>query len=164
MSDAKELLGNKFKQLPGVVQKAISSAHVEEHIRALAERHRLHLDDGVILENELMMVLLGVQPIDELPKNLARELEIGEADAQTIALDASETIFRPIEVELEQALENPNAEPREEAEQDATRREVLATARAEEARVSGTSAEIASTTIEKAPRSLTNDPYREPVA
>lgn len=154
----KDILSKQFNQLPKVVQQAITSAHVEERLRVLADKHKLHYDQWIGLENEIMLVLLGIQPIDQLAKNIAEEVSIPLESAQTIAQDASDTIFLPIEEELERVLANPDAKPKEESVDEAFRQQALAEARETEGTVQP------ETGKKVPPRSLEGDPYREPIS
>lgn len=98
-------LAERFKQLPQVVQSAITSADVEDKLRELSEKHKLHLDQWEKLENEVMLTLLGFQQAEDLPKNLEREVGIPAETADTLAGDIAELIFFPIREELERETE-----------------------------------------------------------
>ncbi len=111
-ADEQELnkqIGERFKKLPKVVQDAITSADVEKHLRELADTHKLHLDQWQSLENEVMMTLLGFQPSEELAANIASEVGIPQALADTLASDISKIVFEPVRQELERELGNPQA-------------------------------------------------------
>lgn len=154
-----EVLNEHFEQLPKVVQQAITSANVEKRLRTLAEKHKLHFDQWITLENEIMLVLLGIQPIDQLAKNIAEEVNIPLESAQTIAQDASDTIFLPIEEELERVLANPDAKPKEESVDEQFRQQALSEAREAEGLTNPADGQV-----KAPPRSLEGDPYREPVS
>jgi len=105
--DAK--IQERFQQLPKVVQDAITSADIEQHLRQLAERHRLHLDQWERLENEVMLALLGFQPMDDLAKNIGREVSVDPSTAASLATDISAIVFQPVREELERQLQHPDA-------------------------------------------------------
>ena len=69
-TDTQAILKERFKELPRVVQNAITSADVRKRMRELADTHKLHLDQWETLENEVMMTLFGVLPVDELQANI----------------------------------------------------------------------------------------------
>jgi cell division septation protein DedD len=109
--DEKELqtqLATRFKKLPKVVQDAITSAEVEKHLRALSEKHKLHLDQWAVLENEVMLTMVGLEKPADLAKNIAREVGVQEDVAEALAADISATVFAPVRVELERLV--PDAE------------------------------------------------------
>lgn len=100
----------RFQKLPPVVQNAITSADVEKHLRELAQTHRLHLDQWTALENEVMLALLGLEPVADLAKNIKSEVGVDDAVATALASDISTIVFAPIRGELERLLEHPSAE------------------------------------------------------
>ena len=102
-----------FAKLPKVVQRAITSADVGKQLRALAEKHKLHLDQWETLENEVQLTLMGVQPSEELAANIQSEVGLDSVVAQALAADISTIIFEPIRQELERQLEVPGAKPDE---------------------------------------------------
>lgn len=102
-----EKLQARFLQLPKALQNAITSADVEKKLRALSETHKLHLDQWQKLENEVMLALLGFQPVENLEANIKNEVGIAEEEAKALAGDIADTIFEPIREELERELEKP---------------------------------------------------------
>ena len=112
MSDDKEfddLIKERFKELPRVVQEAIVSADVEKHLRELAETNKLHLDQWTSLEDVVQMTLLGLEDSGELMQNIRDRVHVPEETAQTLAKSVSEIVFEPIRQELERQLEHPDA-------------------------------------------------------
>ena len=45
-------------------------------MRALADTNKLHIDQWESLENEVMLALLGFQPIQDLEKNIKSEVGV----------------------------------------------------------------------------------------
>ena len=115
----------RFKQLPKVVQDAITSADVEKRLRALAETQKLHVDQWQALENEVMLALLGFSPIDELAGSIQKEVGVSEDIAKQIAGDISKIVFEPIRQELERGLEHPEAKTASVSDVEAARIQVL---------------------------------------
>ena len=189
-SDIQKILKERFAQLPTPVQKAITSTDVEKHLRALADTHKLHVDQWEALENEVMMTLLGVTPIEELQAGIKKYVNVPDEVASALAGDISKEVFQPIRSELERSLEHPEAKAEEMSGAEAERRRALA----EEAKETAASIPVAPTSTPVAPatppapspegkavrapvsesyhagepsskRSATDDdPYREPIA
>ncbi len=107
--DIQATLKERFAQLPKVVQDAITSADVRKRMRELADTHKLHLDQWETLENEVMMTLFGVIPVDELQANIQKQVGVPEEIAKALAADISKIVFEPIRAELERELEQPAA-------------------------------------------------------
>jgi len=106
-----EKLQARFLQLPKALQSAITFADVEKKLRGLSETHKLHLDQWQKLENEVMLALLGFQPVENLETNIKNEVGIADEEAKALAVDIADTIFEPIREELERELGKPADEP-----------------------------------------------------
>jgi hypothetical protein len=100
----KEKLQARFLQLPKALQNAITSADIEKKLRRLSETHKLHIDQWQKLENEVMLALLGFQPVEKLEENIKNEVGMTGEEAKPLAGDIAEVIFEPIRVELEKEL------------------------------------------------------------
>lgn len=105
--ELQQQLAKRFKELPEKVQNAITSADVQGHLRTLAETHKLHVDQWAILENEVVLTMLGFEKTVDLAKNIAREVGIHEDAAEALASDISKTVFEPIRAELERQAPAP---------------------------------------------------------
>lgn len=125
-SSLKQQLQQRFQELPSVVQSAILSVKVEDRLRGLANTHKLHLDQWEILENEVMLTLLGFQIIEDLEKNIQQQVQVSTNLAHTLAEAANREIFEPIRQELERQLEHPDAQAKEVSAVEAARDQALA--------------------------------------
>lgn len=170
-----QILKERFAQVPKVVQDAILSSHVEQHLRDLAQKHKLHYDQWMTLENEVMMTLLGIQPLDKLGENISREASVPKEVGEAIAIDASQIIFEPIRLELERELGNPNATPEVVSDEEKLREAAIVEAHEEDAESGGIptatftatpAAPMPPHSVNSEPSSVRNtivgDPYREP--
>ena len=112
MDDQKDIsaqFAERFATLPKVVQDAITSADVQKHMRDLAESHKLHVDEWQVLENNVMLTLLGFQPVAEMPTRLQQSLNITAEVAAELSQSVSDIVFKPIRGEMERALSHPSA-------------------------------------------------------
>jgi hypothetical protein len=123
--DLDDKLKERFKQLPKVVQDAITSADVEKRMRALADTNKLHLDQWEALENEVMLALLGFQPVEDLQKNIKSEVGVDDTAAAGLAADISKIVFEPVREQLERELEHPEAKAEDVSAVEAARRQAL---------------------------------------
>jgi hypothetical protein len=126
-TNIKQLIGERIASLPAPVRNAIESAELEQHLRGLAEKHKLHFDQWDSLEQEVMLTLLGVHPIEELEINMVSEVGISLDLARTLATDINSMIFEPIRQELERQLEHPEAREKEVSGVEAARQQQLQT-------------------------------------
>ena len=121
----------RLKELPKVVRDAIRSADIEKRLRSLADTHKLHLDQWGKLENEVMLALLGFQPVEDLQQNIKSEVGTSDEIAAALAADISKGVFEPIRQELERELEHPDAKAKEEGAVEGMRTQMLGEQRAE---------------------------------
>lgn len=131
--DLDTALQERFASLPKVVQEAITSADVQKHMRDLAEGHKLHVDQWQVLENNVMLTLLGFQPVAELTQHLQRDLGVTEELAVELASSISEHVFSPIRGEMERVLDHPSATEEAVSDVDAVRAQEMNAAQSGEA-------------------------------
>jgi len=176
--DLNKELAERFKQLPKVIQDSITSADVQKRLRALADTNNLHLDQWQILENEVMLTLLGFQEPAALAENLKKDLEIPDELAKTLAENISTIVFEPIRGELERELDNPSAETANVSDVEAAGAQAISQERAEAVLPATPPPEKNEEKATRAPvseayrageastvrKNVDDDPYREPVA
>jgi hypothetical protein len=104
-----EEIKKRLAALPQVVQDAIANIDAEKQLRAVSNNHKLHIDQWAILENEVMLTLLGFQDPVKLPANIEGEVGVTAEEAEALAKDISTIVFEPIREELERQLEHPDA-------------------------------------------------------
>ena len=105
MDETEQLIFEQFKKLPQDVQDAITSNRVREQIKAIGEKHQLHIDQIGSLETETTFIMIGLEPAKDYIRNIARELRLDCATAQKIAVDVNEQIFRPVRESLKKIHE-----------------------------------------------------------
>jgi len=103
-NDIETLVEKRFAELPEAVQDAIQNADVEQKLRALSAKYKLHLDQWVLLENEIMLTLLGLEDPQNMANNVAKQVGIKQDLAQKIVNDIAIEVFRPIRKEMQNAL------------------------------------------------------------
>ena len=97
----------RFEQLPPEIQAAVTSSDVQEKIRAISERHHLHIDQFGELVDEIGLVMMGLQKSANFVSDLVSRLSIASSEAQAIAQEVSTEIFSSIRSYLENV--DPNA-------------------------------------------------------
>jgi hypothetical protein len=111
--DLNAQIQERFKELPPVVQNAVTSADIQKHLRELADVEKLHVDQWQLLENNVMLTLLGFQEVTTLPENLQEDLGITVEQARKLTEEISRIVFEPVRQELERNLEHPEAHQKE---------------------------------------------------
>jgi len=99
-----QAITKRIKELPVVLQHSIANADIAKNLRSLAELYKLHLDQWDVLENEVMLALLGFQPIEKLRENIEHEVGVPADVGAKLTSDISRLVFEPIRAELEREL------------------------------------------------------------
>lgn len=97
----KGIFKEQYSKLPPELQKAIMASDLQTKLTSLTQKYRLHIDKASVLENEVVLVLMGMENPDEFVNNSRRELGISPEDARSLARDVNDQIFHPIREKLE---------------------------------------------------------------
>jgi hypothetical protein len=188
--DTSTALAERFEQLPKVVQDAITSADVQQHLRDLAHTHKLHVDQWQLLENVVMMTLLGFKAVAELTDNIQNDVGVEHEVAEELSKAVSEHVFAPIRAEMERSLDHPTAVQEAEGAVEGVRTQALADEATENApaatvttpktpavepatppappptekAVRGSIAQAYTESASHERKTIEGDPYREPIA
>jgi hypothetical protein len=103
-STPQQILIDAFNALPAVVQRAILSSELEQKMRTLAEKHKIHLDKWTLLENEITYALFGITAPEDLPDNIVKHVGLSREEAVQINNAAVEIIFEPIRKQLQDTI------------------------------------------------------------
>lgn len=125
-AELKDIFEERLKELPQVVRDAITSVDIKKQLQELANHHKLHLDQWQLLENEVMLTLLGLEEPESLQENIKKQIGLSDEIAASLAADISKIVFEPIRQELERELEHPEAKEKEVSGVEAAREQALA--------------------------------------
>ncbi|PCI89627.1 hypothetical protein COB18_03700 [Candidatus Kaiserbacteria bacterium] len=101
--DKNDAIKKRFAELPAIVQQAITDASIETKLRALAETHKLHLDQWVLLENQIMLTLIGLEDPKNMAKNIAAKVGVSDEIAKKLVADIAAQVFQPIRKMMQHA-------------------------------------------------------------
>ncbi|MDP1706986.1 MAG: hypothetical protein Q8L30_00275 [bacterium] len=68
--------------------------------RNLMHKYQLHVDQGAILEREIILLLLGLEDLNEFSDTLRKEGQIDPQAVSNIMLDVNDQIFVPLREEM----------------------------------------------------------------
>src|SRR3989344_1940431 len=91
-----ESLRQILPTLPSPIQKFFEQRKLGEAARLLMERYALHIDQGTILERELMFLLLGIKSPDEFAEELYIQLPVSKQTVLDIINDVNQEVFVPL--------------------------------------------------------------------
>ncbi len=97
-------------ELPDDIREVVLSSKLGEGLRAIGQKHNLHIDQVGALEDEAMLVMLGFFAPESFSEQIARELNLPLADATAIAAEVNEQVFLPIRESMQAFAEAKRAE------------------------------------------------------
>ncbi|HEY4501310.1 MAG TPA: hypothetical protein VJI70_03570 [Candidatus Paceibacterota bacterium] len=114
-NDIKELM----KEVPAPIRAFFASGKVETVAKNLMQKYKFHIDQGAIVEREIILLLLGLKSPDEFTKTLAEEAKLDTQTVNGITRDVNDQIFVPLREEMRKGpqavpqIPKPIAPPRE---------------------------------------------------
>jgi hypothetical protein len=109
-TDPRQQIEQRMAELPEDIKEAVLSSQLGEHLRAIGQKHNLHVDQIGALEDEAMLVMLGFFEPESFSEQIARELNIPLADATAIASEVNEQAFLPIRESMKRFTEARRSE------------------------------------------------------
>lgn len=94
-SDIKELM----KEVPAPIRAFFVSGKVETVAKNLMQKNKLHIDQGAVVEREIILLLLGLKDPAEFVKTLSEEAKLDAQTVNSIVQDINAQIFVPLREE-----------------------------------------------------------------
>ena len=113
-SNIQSIIKKSYESLPEDIKQAITNTDLGGKFLAIANRHNLHIDQSGSLQNETLLVMLGLEPTKDYVGNLEKELEITEGEARSIAEDINKEIFNSIRASLREIQNGEEIEENQE--------------------------------------------------
>lgn len=86
----------RIAKLPEDIQLAIASNDLGKHIQTIGQRHQLHIDQMEMLQDEVMLVMLGFVNPEDFTAELQEQVRIPVEKAHAITTDIQNEIFTPV--------------------------------------------------------------------
>ncbi len=94
--ETKKQLTEQYKSLPREVQQAITDTDLPKKFQQIVQENKLLIDQAGILETETILVLYGIEPLENFVVNISRELNLPKDKAMAIARSVDELIFKSV--------------------------------------------------------------------
>jgi hypothetical protein len=107
--DINQIIKERFKVLPANIQQAITSTDLASKFEKIAKTHELHIDQNSNLQTETILVMLGLETVDNFLDNIEKGLEISRERAILVAKDVNTEIIDNIRVSLRKIQEQQEA-------------------------------------------------------
>ena len=109
-----EILKNQFVKTPTSIQNLILSSEFESSLNTINATNDIEAEKRARIENEVVLVLLGLESLNDFEKNLKNNAGISQEKTQSVTKDIVEKIITPIEEDLRIFLEKELQEEEEE--------------------------------------------------
>ncbi len=114
--DIKQIISERYKVLPRNIQAAITSTDLAPKFQKIADKHSLHIDQNSNLQTETILVMLGLETVDDFLDNVQKGLEINREKAILIAKDVNTEILDSIRESLKKIQKEQEASSAKEVE------------------------------------------------
>lgn len=97
-----------MQTLPPVIRDYLAQGKYTPIAKSLMTKYNLRIDQGGVLEREIMLLLMGVENPDEFTQALVEEARLDEQTVSNIIKDVNNQIFAPLRKEEEKGGMNEN--------------------------------------------------------
>lgn len=103
--DTTTILKERFPYLPKSVQELLLSSRPRQVAEDMALRHALSEEQEESLETEMLLVLMGLESMDDFQTNIWRELHLDQEKAHYVSRDLETIIFKSVSEDLKKLLD-----------------------------------------------------------
>ncbi len=98
-----ESIKEVMQTLPPPIRNYLSQGKYSIVAKNLMRKYGLHIDQGGVLEREIMLLLMGIENPDEFAASLKSEATLPEDVVRSIMTDINQEIFIPLQKEMRNA-------------------------------------------------------------
>lgn len=110
-SELEQNIAQVMQMLPPPVRQYLASGTYSVVAKDLTIKHGLHMDQGSILEREIMLLLMGIENPSEFMEALTSEAAIPQPVVKDIMLEINQKIFTPLQEEMRKGAEILKQQP-----------------------------------------------------
>lgn len=100
-----QILQERFQKLPPVIQSAITDSDWQKTLRRIVEQNNLLIDQGLAIETETFLMMLGVENPKDFTKNIKKEANLDNKTAIKIAQEVDDKILKEVKRRIIEASE-----------------------------------------------------------
>ena len=97
---SQQLIKERFKELPEAVQDAINESDWLTTLRSIISKNNLLIDQGLSIETETLLMMLGLENPKDYTKIIKREANLSKEQAIKIATEVEENILSVIKTNI----------------------------------------------------------------
>ena len=94
-----ESVSSIMKEMPPIIRNYLVQGKYSIVARQLVSKYGLHIDQGVILEREIMLLIMGLEDLQEFTQTLSEEVKLDRKTIEGILQDINTQIFAPLRQE-----------------------------------------------------------------
>ncbi len=98
-----ESIKEVMQTLPPPIRNYLSQGKYSIVAKNLMRKYSLHIDQGGVLEREIMLLLMGIENPDEFAASLKSDATLSEDVVRNIMTDVNQEIFVPLQKEMRNA-------------------------------------------------------------
>ena len=98
-----ESVAQVMQTLPLPIRQYLSQGKYTMVAKGLMSKYSLRIDQGGVLEREIMLLLMGIENPDEFAASLKSDAALSEDTVRSIMTDINQEIFIPLQKEMREA-------------------------------------------------------------
>lgn len=162
-----EQIKKRLAELPEDVRLAVQASDLGDKINSIGSKHQLHIDQVGVLEDEIMLVMLGFTDPGGFTSRIQQGLHIDQQEAAQLTEEVSEQFFLPLRESMQMFMAAQSASHTLHAAAESPAPPTSTLPKAEVMLAEKTATSVPKTPTPPAagtptPRAYTKDPYREP--
>lgn len=107
-----ESIKEVMQTLPPIIHDYLTQGKYTAVAKDMMAKYRLRIDQGGVLEREIMLLLMGIENPDEFSKALAEEAKLDQKTISGIVEDVNEQIFVPLREQMRSGAETKQESPK----------------------------------------------------
>ncbi|MEK7607468.1 MAG: hypothetical protein AAB484_00885 [Patescibacteria group bacterium] len=100
--ETEKIIKERYQLLPVDTKRALKSIPLSEIMEKIAEENGLHIDQSGDLYTETLLVLLGIEPIENFEKNIKNNLKIDAVVAHVVTQNINDKVSLAIRENLKE--------------------------------------------------------------
>jgi len=96
----KETITNRLQRLPDDARESVMSVDYTNFLHTVGRDYELNTKQRRALFTEVLILLLGLEPIENYPRTLQEQLDVSKTSARNIAEDTKEMIISQVNTAL----------------------------------------------------------------
>lgn len=100
-----EIMKERFEKMPINIQNAIKAFDYDYRLQKIHKKHKLHIDQSVLLEAAMADIVFGDMKSINLTDRLEKELRIDRSLAADIAIELNNELILPLREKIKEVQE-----------------------------------------------------------